>query len=82
MRNRVRHCILCRSDDISNTVENERTIRCRCRTCGATVRIEFDPPDQPGLRGRIELLEEPRHRRDETDVSHPNGSSVSANKRS
>jgi len=62
MRNRVRHCVLCRSDEITTT-EDDRVVTSACRHCGAIMRIEFDPPDQPGLRGRIEMIAEPNHRR-------------------
>ncbi|HJZ75699.1 MAG TPA: hypothetical protein VKE51_28390 [Vicinamibacterales bacterium] len=30
-----------------------------CRTCGRIVRIDFDPADDPGIRGRIEVVFDP-----------------------
>jgi hypothetical protein len=30
-----------------------------CNSCGAVFSVEFNPPDDPTLRGRIELLVEP-----------------------
>jgi hypothetical protein len=59
MRNQVKRCVLCRSDDITADAEHDRIFIIACRECGAAVRVEFDPPDDPGLRGRIEVLVEP-----------------------
>jgi transcription elongation factor Elf1 len=56
---RIDRCILCRSDNISTTEELERIVTARCGACGAVVRVEFDPPDAPRLRGRIEILVDP-----------------------
>jgi transcription elongation factor Elf1 len=55
----VKHCVLCRSQNISVEPEHQRIAVVICRACGATVRIEFDPPDAPGLRGRIDVLVDP-----------------------
>jgi hypothetical protein len=30
-----------------------------CRDCGAEFEVEFDPPDAPALKGRIEMIREP-----------------------
>jgi hypothetical protein len=60
MRHEIRHCMLCRSTNISTTVEQQRLVTTACGGCGAVVRVEFDPPDDPSLRGRIEVLVEPR----------------------
>jgi len=55
-------CVLCGSGEISRAIGSERRIvTVTCRDCGAVVRLELDPPDFPGLRGRIELLVEPSH---------------------
>ncbi len=60
MRNRVERCVLCRSQNITTESENERTVTAVCHACGATVRVEFDPPDAPELRGRIEVVVDPK----------------------
>jgi hypothetical protein len=65
MEHAVRHCVLCRSDDISTTHEAPRIVTATCRTCGAVIRVEFDPPDEPWLRGVIEIIEEPWNRKSE-----------------
>jgi hypothetical protein len=59
MRNQVKRCILCRSANIAAHLEQERIVTVSCHSCGAAVRVEFDPPDAPGLRGRIDVLVEP-----------------------
>ncbi len=55
----IKRCILCRSEAITMHVEQGRIATAACHSCGATVRVEFDPPDEPGLRGRIDVLIEP-----------------------
>jgi hypothetical protein len=70
MDTEVHRCILCRSADIHAETTGDRIVIATCRTCGAMVRVEFDPPDQPGLRGRIELLVEPRADRDPGNTVH------------
>ena len=62
--NELRRCMLCGSDNI--TVENigDRVRTSDCGVCGAVVCVEFDPVDDPSLRGRIEVLVEPRTKPD------------------
>jgi hypothetical protein len=38
---------------------NGRFIMTWCRACSAILTIEYDPPDQPELRARIERIDEP-----------------------
>jgi len=71
MANEVHRCILCRSTNIQTETTEGRIVIARCRHCGATVRIEFDPPDQPGLRGTIEVLVEPAAKTTRDDQSGP-----------
>jgi hypothetical protein len=59
MTNEVRRCVLCHSDDIAARYLRGRIVTVTCRGCGGVVRVEFDPPDEPGLRGRIEVLVDP-----------------------
>jgi ribosomal protein S27E len=35
-----------------------RFVTTSCADCSAVLQIEFDPPDQPGLRARIERLDD------------------------
>jgi ketosteroid isomerase-like protein len=35
-------------------------IRVACRQCDAEFTVEFDPPERPTLRGRIEIIRPPR----------------------
>jgi hypothetical protein len=58
--NDLRRCVLCGSDRITTETERERVITSTCRACGGVVRVEFDPPEDPALRGRIEVLLDPR----------------------
>jgi hypothetical protein len=55
----VRRCILCGATEV-NVAEDGRLVTVTCVACTAVVQIEFDPPDQPDLRGRIELLAQGR----------------------
>jgi hypothetical protein len=53
---RANRCLLCRG-----AVEREcegRFVTTSCLECGAVLRIEFDPPEEPHLRARIERLDE------------------------
>jgi len=63
----VKSCLLCRSADLATSNEGERVVTASCRSCGAVVRVEFDPPDDPTLRGRIEVLADPLHKTYSTD---------------
>jgi hypothetical protein len=66
----VKRCVLCRSHQISTSAAGERYITASCTSCGAVVRVEFDPPDAPNIRGRIELLVEPGAEADPSDKTH------------
>jgi hypothetical protein len=49
--------VLCGDDAISVEVEG-RFVRTSCGTCYAVFIIEFDPPDEPNLRARIERIDD------------------------
>jgi hypothetical protein len=51
----VSRCLICGHAEIDRVV-NGRFVKTECRVCRATLVIEFDPPDQPGLRARIERI--------------------------
>src|SRR5438874_977785 len=53
----VNHCLLCGKTTIDATTAG-RFVTTSCRACRAVLMIEFDPPDQPQLRARIERLED------------------------
>lgn len=55
---RIRRCLLCGKSDIEVRA-SDRFITVSCRTCSAILRIEFDPPDAPQLRARIDRIDEP-----------------------
>jgi len=40
-------------------VVNNTTITINCAECGAVMRLEYAPPDDPKLAARIEVLVEP-----------------------
>lgn len=53
---KVQRCLLCRG-----VVERQcegRFVTTSCLECRAVLRIEFDPPDDPALRARIERLDD------------------------
>jgi hypothetical protein len=54
----VSRCLLCGHAAI-DAIVNGRFVRTACLACHATLVIEFDPPDQPELRARIECIHEP-----------------------
>jgi len=54
---RIRRCLLCGQTDIEVRVSG-RFVTVSCRTCSAILSIEFDPPDDPQLRARIERIDE------------------------
>ena len=54
----VRCCLLCSSTAIDTNTDG-RFVTTACSACFAVLRIEFDPPDEPDIRARIERLDEP-----------------------
>jgi hypothetical protein len=67
MTHQVRRCLLCHDVDIEIGVEG-RFVTTTCRACFAVLLIEFDPPDEPSLKARIERLDEPEDSRTATLV--------------
>ena len=59
MAHLVKSCVICGSHDITLRWATEHHVTITCRACRRIVAIEFDPPDEPGLRGRIDLLFDP-----------------------
>jgi hypothetical protein len=59
MGSSIERCVLCRSSQIAVAHDGPRFVTTACQGCGAMVQVEFDPPDAPALRGRIELLVPP-----------------------
>jgi len=57
--NAVKSCVICGSHEIASQWISDRHVTTTCRACGRIVRIEFDPPDEPDIRGRIELVFDP-----------------------
>jgi hypothetical protein len=53
---RVDSCLLCQSKDVAVAVDG-RLVTTSCCDCEAVLQIEFDPPDDPGVRARIERLD-------------------------
>jgi transcription elongation factor Elf1 len=58
----LRRCILCGSATIA-TRRLGGLVTAECGDCGAEFEVEFDPPDAPGLRGRIQINRLPPDRR-------------------
>jgi len=52
----VRRCFLC-GDAAIHAETSGRIVRTACFVCGAVLIIEFDPPDEPTLRARIERID-------------------------
>ena len=57
MRCRVNRCLLCGQTAIDVKIAG-RFVTTSCPVCLAVLTIEFDPPDQPELRARIERLDD------------------------
>ncbi len=57
MRCRVNRCLLCGQAAIDVTIDG-RFVTTSCPVCLAVLTIEFDPPDQPEVRARIERLDD------------------------
>jgi hypothetical protein len=60
--------MFCGSHDITSRWHDRRNVTVTCRACRRVVRIEFDPPDQPGVRGRIDMLLDWDHNNRGSDV--------------
>ena len=53
---RPTRCLLCGNPDIETDVDG-RFVMTRCLACRAVFVIEFNPLDEPTLRGRIERID-------------------------
>jgi len=53
----VTRCLLCGHKPVDATV-NGRFVTTSCPACRAILAIEFDPPDELGVRARIERIDE------------------------
>jgi hypothetical protein len=54
----VSRCLLCGSPEVDAAVDG-RFVTTSCPACLAVLAIEFEPPDQPELRARIERIHDP-----------------------
>jgi hypothetical protein len=54
---KVNRCVLC-GETAPDTNTDGRFVTTSCPTCLAVFTIEFDPPDHPELRARIERLDD------------------------
>ena len=52
----VRQCLLCGHKDICATGAG-RFVTTSCPQCLAVLKIEFNPPDEPDVRARIERID-------------------------
>ena len=57
MLHKASRCVLCGQTEIDTKI-NGRFVTTSCPTCLAVFMIEFDPPDHPELRARIERLDD------------------------
>ena len=55
----VKSCVICGSHEIRARWSNERSVTTTCGACRRVVAIEFDPVDDPSVRGRIDVLFDP-----------------------
>jgi len=39
-----------------NATSEGRTVTVHCQACDAIFEVEYDPPDSPTVRGRIEII--------------------------
>jgi len=67
---KISRCVLCASQSVTTCTEHERVVTVSCADCGGVVRVEFDPPDAPALRARIDLIVEPRTGRSQSIQPH------------
>jgi hypothetical protein len=54
----VSRCLLCGYKPVDADVDG-RFVTTSCPACLAVLAIEFDPPDQPEVRARIERINDP-----------------------
>lgn len=66
----VRRCLLC-GDTAIDSKWNGRFVTTSCRACHAVLNVEFDPPDEPTLRARIERIDDDTPRNAEVSESDP-----------
>jgi hypothetical protein len=59
----VHRCVLCGTTAIFQR-NSGRVDVVICRVCGAVFEVEFEPPDEPAVRARIELIVPPTAERD------------------
>jgi hypothetical protein len=52
----LRLCLLCGSVRVWTRQHADGTEFIACRACHGLVRIHKDPPDEPGVDGRVEVL--------------------------
>jgi hypothetical protein len=52
----VSRCLLCGHPAI-HAIVNDRFVTTNCPACRATLVIEFNPPDEPEIRARIERVD-------------------------
>lgn len=53
----VNRCLICGGAAIDSRT-NGRVVTTMCRECSAVLLVEFDPPDRPDIRARIERLDD------------------------
>lgn len=51
-------CMVCGHTPVDADIDGRFTTTA-CNACLAVLIIEFDPPDQPGIRARIERIDDP-----------------------
>jgi hypothetical protein len=66
----VGRCIVCGQREIKSGTSG-RYVLMSCNGCDADFQIEFDPPDAPEIRGRIEILSPGRYPVPETLMTCP-----------
>jgi hypothetical protein len=65
----VKSCVICGSHEIESRWSTERLVAVTCNACRRVVQIEFDPPDQPDVRGRIDIVFDPESDEDAPSVA-------------
>jgi len=55
----VKSCVVCGSHEIELHWSTERVATITCKACRRVLQIEFNPPDQPDVRGRIDVVFDP-----------------------